>query len=290
MFRILSIAIVIVLGGSIDSSVRALQLGGALTPEEGEKVLRLGFNGLIGIISPPIKFSHPDGFNDAKMFEEYIGFSYGFGDVLLRDIVASSQLTFYQSGKETLNSTQIHSSDSGMFLSLRLSGNFIHLSKFVFGVWLQGDIPFGMEKKKFVKPNINYVGGGLSASGELADQFFLSQTLFLGSGLFSPRTKNANIISNTFPSVNFGQLFFGRDFSFTTGLSVEADVTKRTDAAYAASALADGKIRNLVFVTPFVFNFPFAERFSTQGGLAVKWKGKSTRGSMFFNFEVAAKF
>jgi len=274
----------------LPSQLEALQIAGALTPNKNEAVVRIGFNVLTGILSPPSRFKHVDETNDARLFEEYLEGSYGLGDVFLKDLVLNARFTLFQSAKETVSGTQIHSSDAGSYLSLKMAGNFIHDARFTFGTWLQTDIPIGMEKKKFVKPSVNYIGGGLSASGEVLNHFYLSQTIFLGSGLFSPRTKNTNLISNTLPSVNWGQLLFNFDSVFTTGLAVEADLSSRTDKAYGKSALANGKIKNLVFASPFIFDHPISEHLSLRAGFAAKWAGKSARGSMFFNGELAYKF
>ncbi len=269
------------------TAVEALQLSTSLNPSQNEWVLRSGFNGLIGVVSPNSSFKHPEGFSDAKLFEEYLGVSYGLGNLGLKDLVIETKGTLYHSGKETYNGSKIHNHNNGGYLSFRALGNFIHLPRFILGISLGGDIPIGMSKQKFVKPNVNYLGGGLSASGQLLDNFYLGQSVFLGSGLFSPRTKNLNFISNTFPSANLGQLLSNFDLTMTTGLSVEADLTKRTDQAYQQSSFADGKIQNLVFVTPFIFTMPIFKDLMTQGGIAVKWAGRSSRGSMFFNFELA---
>ena len=267
-----------------------MQVPGAQEPSKGEFVMRLGVSGLWGILSPPSRFKHIDQTNDARLFEEYAGVSWGLGEAGLSDLVLESKFTFFQSARESVGGATVHSSDQGSILALRLSGDFIHLPKFRLGTWIQSDIPFGMNKRKFVKPGVNYIGGGLSASGELRDNVYLSQAVFLGSGLFSPRTKNLNLISNTLPSFNWGRLFFDFDSTFTTGFSVEADLSSRTDASYASSAIADGKIQNLVFVTPFIVDIPVSDKMSLRAAYAAKWAGKSSRGSQFFNTELAYKF
>lgn len=268
----------------------ALQLSGDSRAGEGETVVRTGFNYLGSIISPPPTYTHVTGLNKAKLMEQYLSVTHGFGTILLEDLEVELRGTLFQNREELLNGTVVHPTDNGGFMSLRVAGNFIRTLRFSFGTWLQGDIPIGVNKEKFVKSNMNYVSLGLQAAYEVLDPLVLSQSVSLGSGLFSPNTKNPNLQSATLGAFNIGSLLFGHDFVLQTGVVVEADLTSRIDAAYAASALGNGEIKNLVLITPFLIKVPFAKRFGFSAGYAIKWVGKSVRGAKYYTAELSAKF
>lgn len=89
---------------------------------------------------------------------------------------------------------------------------------------------------------------------------------------------------------NIGKALFKHDFILKLGLVIESDLTTRTDAAYQASPLGNGRIKNLVFVTPFLFEVPLGKGWSIEGGHAIKWRGKSVRGSQFSRLSVSKRF
>jgi hypothetical protein len=273
---------------SVPAHALVLHGGGALA--NGESSVSLGFGWITGIVSPRSSFKHDPGFNKARIFEENVSFSHGFGDVGLKDTFLQIETILYQSREETYLGTIIHPGDNGALIRGRVGGNFIHDPDFVLGVVLEGTAPIGYAKEKFVNPVVNYVGGGINAAFKFTEVIALTQSVFLGSGAFSPRTRNPQIQSTTLGIFNFGKSLFNRDLSFKTGLVIEADLTSRTDAAYLASAYGNGDIQNLVFVTPFLLNFPFCDTWDLEAGYANKWAGKSARGSGFLTAQLSKRF
>jgi len=272
------------------TEAHSLQLAGGTSLNEGQSRIMLGFGFLSGVVSPPSTFSHDPRLNRARMFEEHVTYSLGLGNSFLKDLYLEIQSTTFQSREETVSGVLVHPSDSGWAMTLRGGGNFIHEPKWTLGTWLQSSIPIFMDKDKFVNPVLNYVGGGVNAVFSFTPEIAVSESVFLGSGLFQPRNRNPNLQSSSLGIFNLGQLFFSANVIFKTGLVVETDLASRLDADYQASALSDGEIMNLVFISPFLLNVPIQDSWGIEGGYAVKWAGKSAQGSQFGTLGISKKF
>jgi hypothetical protein len=198
----------------------------------------------------------------------------------------------YQSRSESFNGALVHPRDIGWITTMRLGGNWIHKPRFTMGSWVQSSIPFAADQRKFVNPVVNYFGGGVSAVILFSRNFGLSQTGFLGSGVFSPRRRNPNVQSTTLGIFNFGQMVFSRDLTFRTGWIVEWDFLSRVDSAYQASALGNGEIKNLVNMTPFLVSLPIVDSWTIDASYVLKWgfAGKSIRGSRFGSLSISKTF
>lgn len=268
-------------------SAFALQLVGNASVPEGKFRANVGANYLAGLISPPPSFTHVTGVNKALQYEEYIGITYGLGNFLLADTEVGIRGTLFQSDEETVNGAPVHADDQGGYVTLRVAGNLLHARSWILGLWLQSDIPISLETEKFVKPSINYFGGGLNTAFEAANFLVLSQSLFAGSGLGDD--KNPNLQSNTIGTLNLGRWLWDQDLLIGTGLSIEADLKSRQDAAYAASPLGNGEIQNMVFITPITLTLPMDD-WGLSATYAFKWAGQSVRGDQFANLEVSYSF
>jgi hypothetical protein len=147
-----------------------------------------------------------------------------------------------------------------------------------------------MNKEKFVNPVVDYFGGGLNLAARFTPIIALSETVYIGSGLFGPARRNLHLQEATLGHFNIGKIFGEHDFTVKTGAVIEADLTSRTDAAYQASALGEGFIRNFLFITPFLIEFPLGETWRIEAGHALKWAGKSIRGSQFSTVSLSKTF
>jgi len=268
----------------------ALDLTGAASLTKGQNRIALGGSVLFGTISPPPTFSHSTGNNKALMFEERISYSHGFGDAFLKDIYLEIETIIFQSRQETVSGVLVHSRDTGFAATLRAGGNFIHTQDVTFGMWLQTSVPIVMDKRKFVNPVLDFVGIGLNTGVKISKVLGFSQAVYFGSGLFSPNRRNPHVQSTTLALINFGKPWYDKDAIIKVGAVIETDLTTRIDANYAASPIADGRINNLVFITPFLVEFDLGKGWSIEAGHAIKWTGKSIRGSQFSKFSVAKKF
>lgn len=272
------------------NSVHALELAGGTALEKGQNKITVGADLLHGIISPPNVFTHSSGNNNAFVLEERIKYARGFGNIgFLKDFYLEVDLSAFQSRQETVNGAQIYAGDNGYVFTLRSGANLIHTDKWTLGFWLQGSAPIAVNKEKFVKPNIHYGGGGVNAVVKLHDHIGMAQSVFIGSGLSSSQ-KNPQIISSTLGLFNIGQWLFKHDVVFKFGAVVESDLTSRTDNRYQASALGNGRIQNLVFITPFLFDISLGKEWTLEVGHATKWVGRSVRGSQFTHLAISKKF
>lgn len=274
----------------IQSNAYSLELAGFTSLEPGQSKIKLSAGYISSILSPNATFTHLKNSNSAKLYEENLIYSIGIGDHLLKEMYVEAEIKAFQSGKETLSGVTVHDGDSGAGVNLRVGGNFYHTSKYKMGGWIQGGAPIVIDENKFVNPVYDYVGGGLNLVYSFTKTVGISQTMYLGSGLFNPRKRNVHIQSATLPNFNVGQWFFGKDLIFSSGIVIEADLTSRTDAAYQASSLGDGRIKNTVFISPFLLNLPIGDHWSIEGGYATKWYGRSVRGSRFVTAGISTKF
>jgi len=275
---------------SLSAPAYALQLAGATALAKGKNRIAVEGSVLFGITSPPSSFTESTGNNKPRMFEQKVSYARGFGDWGLKDVYLEVEALSFQSRQETFAGAVVHSQDTGFAMTLRGGGNFVHTQKVTFGMWLQTSIPIVMDKNKFVNPVLSYVGGGLNTVIKISNVVGFSQSVYLGSGLFSPNKRNPYVQSTTLGLFNFGHALFDHDVVFKLGGVIESDLTSRIDANYQASALGDGRIKNLVFITPFILEVDLGKDWSIEAGHAIKWKGKSVRGSQFSKFSLAKKF
>jgi hypothetical protein len=283
-------SLLIILFFSFPFSLQALDLsdGSLLNKNENKISFKAGM--IFGLISPPNTFSHPAGLNSAQVFEQKLTFTHGLGTFsFLQDVYFEVETLTYQSREETVNGSVVHESDTGFALTLRAGGNFIHNRKFIFGPWLQLALPLFMDKDKFVNPVINYLGAGLKGVYSLTPELGVSQSVFVGSGLFEPVKRNPNFRSATLGIFNFGKLWFDHDVVISSGLVLETDLQSRQDAAYQ-SALGNGTINNLVFIIPVFLDVALGKDWNLNLGHAMKYRGKSVRGSQFSQIGLSKKF
>lgn len=283
-FLILIIALLLV------SEIYALELAGGTSLEKGDDQVQFGGSVVFGILSPEPTFTHSLGLNKARMYSQRLKYAHGFGDVFLKDFYLEIESLTFQSHKEQVNGITVHGSDAGWALTLRSGGNFIHKRKFIFGPWFETTAPIIIDKEKFLNPVLNYVGAGLNAVYSFIPEIGLNQSIFVGSGLFAPNRRNLNLRSATLGIFNVGKPLFNWDMILHTGGVLETDLTTRTDSAYQVSALGDGRIKNFVFITPFLFDLSLGNKWTLSAGHAVKWLGKSVRGSQFSTLSVSKVF
>lgn len=287
--------VIIVLALLSAPSVSALDLSGATSLRDGQNQIKVGMGILFGIISPPSSFSHASGLNKAFMLSETVSYGRGFGDRGIKNLFLEFESLTFQSRKETVSGVTVHGGNNAWALTLRGGGNFIHTPRFLFGGWLQTSVPVVMDKDKFVNPVLNYGGLGLNLGFQPIRGLGISQSGFMGSGLFSPTKRNPNVRSATLGVFNFGEILWNREVSLSTGVVIEADLKERTDAAYQSSTLADGRIKNFVFITPLVFRISLGrvalgETWRLEVAHAIKWIGKSARGSQFSHLGLSKTF
>lgn len=272
------------------SQAKALELAATTKLKAGEHYVSIGGGYLYGVISPPDSFTEVRGTNEAKVYEENVRFTSGLGDEWLKDMYAEIESKTFQSSQETVNGTVVHTSNKGWVMNARSGGNFVHTQNFQFGVWIHGGTPVLMNKSKFVNPVVNYFGLGLNAVESLGPVFGLSQSAFIGSGMFAPRTRNPNVQGSFLVIINFGKMVGNNDFILKSGGIVESDLISRVDLSYQSSALGSGRIKNRVFATPFMLEWAFNDEWSVDGSYSMKWIGRSVRGSRFATFNIARKF
>jgi hypothetical protein len=271
-------------------TANALELAGFTSLHAGQSKIKLAAGYISNILSPNATFTHLTNSNSAKLYEESLIYSIGLGDHLLKEMYIETEVKAFQSGKETLNGVTVHDRDRGAGVTLRVGGNFYHTLKFKAGGWIQGGIPVFIDENKFVNPVYDYIGGGLNLIYSFTKTIGISQTMYLGSGLFNPRKRNEHIQTATLPNFNVGQWFFGKDLVFSSGIVIESDLTSRIDQAYQSSSLGDGRIKNTVFISPFLLNLPIGNHWAIEGGYATKWYGRSVRGSRFVTAAISTKF
>jgi len=185
-----------------------------------------------------------------------IGGGYGLGHFgVLQDLSVRAEVTGYQSPAEVNDPSkgalapgqcsgtvlgtgqcEFHSSDRGAFISPSISTSLVHTGTISFGVFLVGNIPIGVNYKKFVLPRIDYVGGGFRSGIELASWFAFETTFYVGSGSPRPGTKQNGTFAATqllhFRTGKLGTAPFFRA-GIKVGPYVDGDlIGERTDARY----------------------------------------------------------
>jgi hypothetical protein len=76
-----------------------------------------------------------------------------------------------------------HSADSGVFLTPSVAFNIIHKGDFSFGFFVLGNIPVGIDYRRFVVPRTDFVAGGFQTGTRLTPSFTFESRTYLGSGL-----------------------------------------------------------------------------------------------------------
>ncbi len=264
-------------------SAKALELPGPTTLRDGEHRVSIGGGYLYGVVSPPDSFTEVSGTNQAKVYEENVRFASSIGEEWLKDMYVEMESKTFQSRQETVNGVVVHTENKGWVINARSGGNFIHTPNFQLGMWVHAGSPILMNKSKFVNPVVNYIGFGLNAVESLGSVFGLSQTGFVGSGMFSPKTRNPNVQGSFLLLLDFGKMVM------KGGGATEADITSRVDPNYQSSTLRSGRIKNMIFTTPFFLEWAFNDEWSIDGSYSIKWIGRSLRGSRFATFNIVKK-
>jgi hypothetical protein len=185
-----------------------------------------------------------------------VGGGYGLGDLGdFQDVSVRLEATGYQSpaevndpGRGPVAATacpgpspgpglcEFHSADRGAFITPSLSTNLIHTGAFSFGVFVLGNIPIGVNYKKFVMPRIDFVGGGFRMGAELAPAFAFETSFYVGSGASGRGGRQNGTFAATqllhFRTKRIGTSPFFR-FGVKVGPYVDGDlIGERTDSRY----------------------------------------------------------
>lgn len=76
-----------------------------------------------------------------------------------------------------------HSADTGVFITPSFAFNVIHRPAFSFGFFLLGNIPIGIDSRRFVVPRTDFVAGGFQTGTRLSPSFTFESRTYFGSGL-----------------------------------------------------------------------------------------------------------
>jgi hypothetical protein len=77
---------------------------------------------------------------------------------------------------------QFHPADRGGFVTPAIIWNFVHTGDFSFGAFLTGNIPIGVNFKKFVMPRTDFFGGGFSVGVHPQPWMTFESRTYFGSG------------------------------------------------------------------------------------------------------------
>lgn len=172
-----------------------------------------------------------------------LGVGYALGDLaVFQDMTLRLEGTMFQAPAEkndlargTLTAAQcrsgkisaegqceFHPADTGGFLTPQLSFNVIHTGTHSFGFFLMGNVPLGIDYKRFVVPRTDLVAGGLQTGTYLTESFTFEARIYLGSGNFIGGKQNSTIaISNAFGLRGSAGCFRGPQASNLVPISTE---------------------------------------------------------------------
>ncbi|MBI5298897.1 MAG: hypothetical protein HY877_01160 [Deltaproteobacteria bacterium] len=273
------------------TNLLALDLPPNFVLQGGQSKLSVGGNILWGVLSPQAHFTTNPTLNRARLYEENIRYARGIGHGMLKDMYMEVEAKIFQARQETVSGTLVHAANKGSAMIAKSGGHFVHTNNFALGGWIQTGSPLIMNRSKFVNPVVDYVGGGLNTITKFTSVIGMTNSVYVGSGIFMPRKRNPHAQGTTFFSLNFNSLTKGRqDFILQAGGMVDYDLASRIDASYQASPLGDGRIKHMAFLTPFTIDIPLGTTWRLDGGYAKQWFGRSVRGSQFATFNLSKIF
>jgi len=137
------------------------------------------------------------------------------------------------------NACEFYPSDTASLITPAVGFNFIHEATFAVGVFVQGNIPLGLDAQKFVQPRVDHIGGGTNVGVRIRPWFSYESRLYFGSGLIeSPKRQNATVaIVNVF-GFEASKWLLPWKIGIKVGPYFDGDLTSRTDDRYDAAYTA----------------------------------------------------
>jgi hypothetical protein len=186
---------------------------------------------------------------------------------------------------------EFHSADRGAFITPSVSTSLVHTATTSFGVFVLGNVPIGVNYKKFVSPRIDFVGGGFRGGIELAPWFALETSFYVGTGS-SGRGGRQNGTFAATQLLHFRSEKLGTSPSFRVGIKVgpyiDGDlIGERSDARYDQVYTAGypdrtDRIRMFRFAATFLPYVQMSDKVSLELGYLQKLFGYDTPATQLY--------
>lgn len=191
---------------------------------------------------------------------------------------------------------EFHPADTGTYATPQLSFNLIHTGTHSFGFFLMGNIPIGIDYKRFVVPRTDLVAGGIQTGTFLTERFTVETRIYLGSGNFIGGKQNSTIAISTAFGIRGKRWLLPWPAGIKAGTYFDGDLlNERTDPAYDQAYTAgyperSDRIRMMRFGALVAPYFQVTDSFAVELSYVQKIFGYDTPATQFYSAGVRAVF
>ncbi|MBK7844174.1 MAG: hypothetical protein IPJ71_10835 [Bdellovibrionales bacterium] len=196
----------------------------------------------------------------------------------------------FSSSKEQVGSTLFYERDQGSYLTLGLSGDFVHELEKQFGFYVQASPLRSYNKDKFSNPRLDMFAVGLTSAFNITDDFFQRNLIHYGSGEGSHQ--NSYLAIDTGFGYRLNRLG-GRPLTVSGSLFLEADMSERNDPAYDAAFSPSGtrdRVRAFKYGTLLGADMGITNRINLSVNYLQKLGGYDARSTKIYTANIGFKF
>lgn len=263
-------------------------VSGQSSVNEGENYLSAGVQSERGKVEPnENKASFQDAQIDIYKLKYVRGLEGQFG---------LSRSNFYieygrfSSAQEQVGATLFYKKDQGSYLTLGLSGDFLHDLERQFGFYIQISPNREYNKNKFSNPRLDLFALGITSAFNVTNHFFQRNLIHFGSG--DSTNQNSYLAIDTGFGYRMNHLL-GRQFSFFGSLFLEADTSERKDQAYNLAFSAPGeqdRIRSFKYGTVTGIDTALTDEVNLSLNSLQKLGGYDARSTQIYTLNLGFKF
>jgi hypothetical protein len=190
---------------------------------------------------------------------------------------------------------EFHAADSGAYLTPSVGFNLIHKGDFSFGLFVLGNIPTGIDYRRFVVPRTDFVAGGFQTGTRLLPWFTFESRTYIGSGLALGGAKqNGTIAITNLLGAETARWLLPWKAGLKVGSYFDGDLFgERTDPAYDAAYTAgyperSDRIRMMRFGTVIASYAQITQHAAVEVSFVQKIFGYDTPATKFLSFGLRA--
>lgn len=254
----------------------------------GENLITIGTQAERGLVEPN---ENRSSFQDAQIDINRLRYVRGFkGFMGLNRSTVFVEYGIFSSAREQVGSTVFYDKDQGSYLTLGLSGDFVHDLEKQFGFYVQTTLSRSYDKNKFSNPRIDLYVLGLTSAFNITENFFQKNLIHYGSGDGS--SQNSYLAIDTGFGYRLNHLL-ERQFTVSGSLFLEADMSERKDAFYDAAFSPTGtedRIRAFKYGTLFGADIAITNQMNFNINYLQKLGGYDARSTKIYTANIGYKF
>ena len=263
-------------------------VSGPSSVNAGENYVSIGNQAERGKVEPN---ENRSSFQDAQININRLKYVRGFEGILG---LSRSNVFFeygsFSSGKEQVGSTLFYEKDQGSYLTLGLSSDIVHDQDKQFGFYIQTTPKKSYNRNKFSNPRLDLFALGMTSAFNITENFFQKNLIHYGSGDSS--AQNSYLAIDTGFGYRLNHLI-GRQFTISSSLLLEADMTERKDASYDVAFSPTGaqdRIRAFKYGTIIGVDFAISNQLNFNFNFLQKLGGYDARSTQIYSANIGLKF